>query len=202
LFAAPSSTERSISIAERAHIVAHSAAGPRGDSGVPASYRSEPANIVLLCPTCHTMADKSPDAYPKQLLLMKKAARAAAVARVGGTPIFGKREDARRAVEAVLERNTMIFHTSGPSAKDGSLPSTEAAEKWSRLVLEEIVPGNELIVAIVELNPHLATTSDRSAMELLRLHTRDLAEKHRGGPLTAPAIRFPKVAEQIFAGEL
>jgi hypothetical protein len=147
------------------------------------------------------MADKSPESYPAELLLAKKAARAKAVAAVGGTPIFEKREDARRAVEVVLERNSVIFHTVGPSAVDGSLPSTEAANKWSRLVLDYIVPGNELIVAIVDLNPHLATTSDRSAAELLRLHTKDLAEKHREGTLTASARRFPEVAEQIFVGE-
>jgi hypothetical protein len=147
------------------------------------------------------MADKSPESYPAELLLAKKAARAKAVATVGGTPLFEKREDARRAVEVVLERNRVNFDTVGPGAVDGSLPSTEAANKWSQLVLNYIVPGNELIVAIVDLNPHLATTSDRAAAELLRLHTKDLVEKHRGGSLTAPARRFPKAAEQIFAGE-
>jgi hypothetical protein len=147
------------------------------------------------------MADKSPERYPAELLLAKKAARSKAVAMVGGTPTFEKREDARRAVEAVLERNAVIFRNAGPDAVDGSLPSTEAANKWNRLVLEDIVPGNELIIAIVDLNPHLTTTSDRSAAELLRLHTKDLAEKHREGSVTAPARRFPQAAERIFGGE-
>jgi hypothetical protein len=147
------------------------------------------------------MADKSPERYPAERLLAKKAARAKAVAIVGGTPIFEKREEARRAVEFVLERNAVIFHTAGPNDVDGSLPSTEAANKWSRLVLEDIVPGNELIVAMVDLNPNLTTTSDRSAAELLRQHTKDLGEKHREGSLTAPARRFPQAAEQIFAGQ-
>jgi len=96
----------------------------------------------------------------------------------------------------------MIFRTSGPSADDGSLPSTEAANKWSRLVLEGIVPGNELIVGIVAMNPCLATASDRLAAELLRLHNKDLAEKHREGSITAPAQRFPEVADSIFLGEM
>jgi hypothetical protein len=202
LFFDSPSAGRSVSIAERAHIVAHSAVGPRGDRGVSADYRSNPANIVLLCPTCHTRVDKSPDAYPTELLLTKKTKRAEAVANIGGTPTFNTREDARRAVRAILERNEMIFHTAGPSADDGSLPSTEAANKWSRLILAEIAPGNELIVAIVAMNPRLTTASDRSAAELLRLHNKDLAEKHREGSLVASAQRFPKAAHSIFLEEM
>jgi hypothetical protein len=192
-------SNRSISIAERAHIVAHSASGPRGDSSVPSDYLSDPANIVLLCPTCHTTVDKAPDAYPPSLLLAKKATRAAAVARVGGVPIFDTREQARRAVENVLQENQAIFRTFGPDPLDGSMDSTEAAAKWSHVVLDEIVPGNDLIVAMVQVNPHLATPADAAAAELLRLHTQDLAAKHQGQEVTGPALRFPAAAEKIFA---
>jgi 5-methylcytosine-specific restriction endonuclease McrA len=198
LFADVASTDRSISIAERAHIVAHSASGPRGDSSVASDDLSDPANIVLLCPTCHTTVDKVPDAYPPSLLLAKKATRAAAVARVGGTPIFDTREQARRAVENVLQRNETIFRTFGPDPLDGAMASTEAAAKWSRVVLDEIVPGNELIVAMVQVNPDLATPADAAAAELLRLHTQDLAAKHRGQEMTGPALRFPAAAVKIF----
>jgi hypothetical protein len=199
LFADVAAANRSISIAERAHIVAHSASGPRGDTSVSSDYLSDPANIVLLCPTCHTTADKAPDAYPPSLLLAKKAARSAAVARVGGAPTFDTKQQARQAVENVLNRNNTIFRTFGPDPLSGSMESTEAAERWSQVVLDEIVPGNELIVAIVQMNPHLATSADVSAGELLRLHTQDLATKHRGEEMTGPALRFPEAAEKIFA---
>lgn len=187
-----------ITIAERAHVVAHSADGPRGDSQVPEQDRSDPANIVLLCPNCHTKVDKDTEAYAKDFLLARKAARAAAIAMIGGTPTFPDRATARRAVELILERNRIIFQTAGPD-RCGSLPSAEAATRWSQHVLEEIAPGNELIVAIVQVNGDLATPADRTAAELLRLHTNDLVAKHRGGPLIAPARRFPEVAEHIFA---
>ncbi len=52
------------------------------------------------------------------------------------------------------------------------------------------------------MNGDLATRADRAAAELLRLHTNDLAAKHRGEPLIAPARRFPETAERIFAEEL
>jgi hypothetical protein len=201
LFASGPLRGRSIPIAERAHIVAHSPEGPRGDPTVSAEHLRDPANIVLLCPTCHTKADKEPRAYPSAELLANKARRAGAVALIGGAPIFSSREQARHAVELVLERNGAAFRAFGPDTTDGSLGTTEQAAKWSERALDDIVPGNELIIAIVEMNPHLATSRDRSAAALLRLHTEDLSAKHRGGEITAPALRFPEVAVEIFAGE-
>lgn len=191
---------RSLSIAERAHIVAHSDKGPRGKASLPANSRSDPANIVLLCPTCHTIVDKAPTANPTDLLVSKKQTRAAAVARIGGVPTFATRSEARRAVETILDRNDTIFRTIGPDPLDGSLPSREAAAKWRDRVLQDIVPGNELIVAIVEMNPDLTTRVDRLAAEQLRLHVQDLASKHRCGKIIGPALRFPDAATCIFAG--
>lgn len=192
---------RSLSIAEQAHVVAHSEKGPRGEVSPPAGSRNDPANIVLLCPTCHTIVDKAPTAYPTDLLLGKKQTRAAAVAGIGGVPTFATRSEARRAVEAILDRNETIFRTIGPAPLDGSLPSRETAAKWRDRVLEDIVPGNELIVAIVEMNPDLTTRVDRLAAEKLRLHVQDLASKHQYGKIVGPALRFPEEATCIFTGD-
>lgn len=194
----PDST-RSISIAERAHVFAHSDLGPRADQGLTEEERSDPANIILLCPTCHTEVDKAPDQYPAQDLTARKAARKAAIALVGGTPVFDTRQEARQAVVRVLERNQVIFSNYGPNPDDGSFSSKEEADRWSRQVLDDVVPGNELVVAIVRMNEQLTTSEEREVAEHLRQHTRDLAEKHRGQPLTAPARRFPEAAENLFA---
>jgi hypothetical protein len=167
-----------------------------------ASARGDLANLVLLCSTCHIAVDKDPAAYPAELLLAKKRVRAIAVARIGGVPTFASRRDARDAVEAILDRNETIFSIMGPNPCDGSLPSAEAAAKWRERVLGDIVPGNELIVAIVEMNPNLTTRPDRTAAELLRLHTQDLARKHRSGEIVGPALRFPREAVDIFKGAI
>jgi hypothetical protein len=134
-------------------------------------------------------------------LISRKTARAAAVALVGGTPVFERRADARKAVKIILERNRLIFSAYGPDPDDGSIPSTEAAERWSRHVVDDIVPGNELIVAIVRINEPLTNVKDREAAELLRFHTLDLFEKHHGHPISAPARRFPVAVENLFSEE-
>jgi hypothetical protein len=137
---------RSISIAERAHIVAHSPAGPRGGATRSDPPIDDPANLVMLCPTCHTKVDKAPDEYSPAMLLELKSKRAAAVARIGGIVTFSSRADARAAVEVLLSQNRETFNRSGPDSDDGTFPTLEGAAQWRDLVLTEIIPRNELLV--------------------------------------------------------
>ncbi len=53
---------------EQAHIVAEEQDGPRGKSQLTLEQRNSYHNLVLLCPTHHTIIDKAPDEYPVELL--------------------------------------------------------------------------------------------------------------------------------------
>jgi hypothetical protein len=194
-------TGRSVPIAERAHIIAHSDDGPRPDTKVATAARDAPGNIVLLCPTCHTKADKAPEEYPAETLLRLKERRRHAVALLGGAPEYSSRQDAQTAVASLLAQARVAFETYGPSPDDGGLPTVEAAARWSEAVLETIVPAHELVVAIVENNHDLAQRRDVEAAERLRLHAVDLRNKHAGLPLIGPAMRFPVEANALFAEE-
>lgn len=201
LFPEAPSRKRSIPVAERAHIVAHSDDGPRADPALTDAERSHPENLVLLCPTCHTKVDKAPDAYPTALLRRLKQNRREAVARIGGTPVFPDRAAARAAAKQVLERNVLLFEQYGPDPEHGGTKSTEAAGVWAERVVSEIVPNNRVLIALVEVNSSLATSDDRVAAELLRQHTDDRERKHLGEDgITGPAARFPKAASQLFGG--
>ncbi len=188
---------RSIQVAERAHIIPHSPEGPRGDAARENVAVDDPANLVLLCPTCHTKVDKAADEYPVTALLDQKRRRAEAVARVGGVIVFSTREQARTAVVALLNANRASFETYGPGP-NGSLSTLEAAAKWRAVVLEELVPRNKLLVSSVELNAELASPTDRKVAAALNIHTADLEAKHRDDTLLAPARRFPADADNLF----
>lgn len=58
-------------LAERAHIIAHSENGARGDSLLQSINSYD--NLILLCPTCHTEIDKFPERYPSEKLHQIKA---------------------------------------------------------------------------------------------------------------------------------
>ena len=198
LFPTDPKNSRSIPIAERAHIVAHSVHGARGDHPLDPALRNDPENIILLCPNCHTKVDKAPDSYPVEELLRWKHCRRRAVNLIGGTPLFVDRQEARCATELILMRNRLLFDNYGPSPEDGSVESTERADVWSARVLDEIVPNNRVLIALVEVNENLTDTADRESAEVLRQHTDDLESKHMKGQVLGPAKRFPSQAELIF----
>lgn len=50
-------------LGEIAHVVAHEEDGPRGDEAYPTELRDRYDNLILLCPTHHTLVDKQPNTY-------------------------------------------------------------------------------------------------------------------------------------------
>lgn len=58
---------------EQAHIVAEEEDGPRGKSILNVGQRNSYHNLILLCPTCHTKIDKTPEDYPIELLHQLKS---------------------------------------------------------------------------------------------------------------------------------
>lgn len=191
----------SISIGELAHIIAHSDDGPRSSPAMKANERDGPENIVLLCPTCHTIVDKHPQDFPVEQLHLKKGQRKSAIEAIGGTATFNTRESARKAAQTLLRRNRILFEQYGPNPLDGSTDSVESAQAWSTRVIEEIVPNNRFLIALVMVNSDLATESECEAAELLRQHTDSLERKHRDDVLIAPVRRFPQEIESIFQGD-
>ncbi len=71
-------------LGEEAHIVAREDDGPRGDPGVPLSERNAYDNLILLCPTHHTLIDKEHGrSFPVDVLLAMKRAHEEIAARRG-----------------------------------------------------------------------------------------------------------------------
>lgn len=60
-------------IAQIAHIYASSDDGPRGKPDLTEAERDRPSNLLLLCPTHHTIVDKQHESYPAELLVQWKA---------------------------------------------------------------------------------------------------------------------------------
>src|SRR5262245_46188249 len=59
-------------LGEQAHIVAEEPSGPRGDSILTTAERNLYHNLLLLCPTHHTVIDKDTKGYPVERLHMIK----------------------------------------------------------------------------------------------------------------------------------
>ncbi len=54
--------------AKKAHIVAYSSGGPRGDHTADRAYINDLTNLMLLCPSCHDLVDGDPQTYSVTVL--------------------------------------------------------------------------------------------------------------------------------------
>jgi hypothetical protein len=70
-------------IGEVAHICAESEGGPRWDAKLSEARRRDFDNLLLLCPTCHTLVDKDSAAYKKSKLRKWKRDREARFEAIG-----------------------------------------------------------------------------------------------------------------------
>ena len=63
-----------IHLSEAAHIYPLAEKGPRGakSARMPIAKRNAPENLMLLCPTHHTLVDKAPNSFPVELLRAMK----------------------------------------------------------------------------------------------------------------------------------
>jgi HNH endonuclease len=95
----------SYNIGEMAHIIAHSGRGPRGQgqSG-PVTYE----NLILLCPSCHTTADKDPIGHPPELLRWKDD-HEKQIREAGASLQFGDVSALKLEVTRLLQENHRIW---------------------------------------------------------------------------------------------
>jgi hypothetical protein len=190
--------ERRITIAEMAHVVAASAAGPRGASDLGTVERSDPENVVLLCPTCHTIVDKAPEEFPVKLLLQWKEERRRMLALLLGVPKARDRTEARKLIAGPLRTNKLVWSEYGPEAPSSGHPDDESGSAWRRKVLETILPNNRRILAVFDLNGDLLTEDEIELVELFRQHLDDIEVRHLRGLAEPGARRFPSAVELIF----
>lgn len=187
-------------IGELAHIIPASTDGPRGEERpeLTGSERAQPENIVLLCPTCHSVVDKEPDTYPSEELRQWKVRSQAARAVAHGTPTFNSRTKARRFVERLLGANRVVFDLYGPRDE---LFDDSRAEQWRRHVSGTIIPNNRDLLRVLQANEGLLTGQEKVTAHIFAVHVQELEERHLRGDWTPGTTRFPSGMVSVLEGE-
>ena len=139
---------------EQAHIVARQAGGPRGQD---VSGSNSYENLVLLCPTCHTRIDKSPEGtYPVEMLLEWKTQHEAWVDGWSQCGKMASTTELMRFIVILLDENNHYFDAYGPksaiAAKD---PASSAYSIWTARKLDTLLPNNRKVVQALEVNAPL-----------------------------------------------
>jgi hypothetical protein len=184
-------------VGELAHIVPASDHGPRsGEStDLDSQGRAQPENVLVLCPTCHTVIDKDPGAYPVATLRSWKTSSQLLRSLTYGAPVFTSRGDARAAVEPLLTANRVVRDLYGPLT---DVFDDVRADQWSRQVQRVIVPNNLRILAIVNSNRRLLTPGESQTADLFAIHAEDLRARHEESDWTPGSVRFPAAMADLF----
>ncbi|MGH3564691.1 MAG: hypothetical protein ACRDRH_01380 [Pseudonocardia sp.] len=187
-------------IGELAHIIPASMEGPRADEGpeLKEGERALPENVVVLCPTCHSVIDKAPEEYPANVLRGWKRRSQEARAVAHGTPVFTLRSEAREFVEELLGANRAVFDLYGPL--DEVFDDTRA-EQWRRHVNDTIIPNNRTLLRVLQVNRGWLTGAGKATVHLFAVHVQELEERHLEGNWTPGSTKFPNAMESILEGE-
>lgn len=187
-------------IAEMAHVIPHGAEGPRHEERPAGEFEADSfENLILLCPTCHTIIDKDPDGYSRGTLLGWKNNHLAALALRQGIRAYDERCQIRDAVAAAMAENRAVWKEFAPI--DGLSfeynPESEAAKTWGQRMRSVILPNHFRIQAIVKANLHHITEVERETFARYQEHVRGLSERHICGDVGG-AIRYPADMDEIF----
>jgi hypothetical protein len=187
-------------IAEMAHVIPHGDEGPRHRERPVGVFQADSfENLILLCPTCHTIVDKDPEGFSRGTLLGWKSNHLAALAHKQGIRAYQERGQVRQAVAAAMAENKAVWNEFAPS--EGSRfeydPESETAKTWEQRVRGVILPNHFRIQAIVRANSHHMTDREQEAFAQYQEHVRGLSERHVCG-VAGAAIRYPAAMDGIF----
>jgi HNH endonuclease len=138
-------------VGEMAHVIAKKENGPRGRTG---GGDDTYANLILLCPTHHTLVDKAPEAtFPEAMLLQWKTDHEGAIERSLASPLFPDRAGLAAYIQRLLIENHTCWATYGPESKEATRNSNSTAGRiWQFRKLSFIVPNNRRIILAIHAN--------------------------------------------------
>lgn len=187
-------------IAEMAHVIPHGEKGPRHEDRPDHAFDPDSFdNLILLCPTCHTIIDKDAEAYPRSKILSWKNEHLVHLAVKQGIKRYEDRAEVRGVIAARLAENRTIWESLAPvDGKEFDYdPEADTAKVWTQRMRSVILPNHYWIKSIIEANGHLVTDAEQEIIAQYMEHIRGLTERHIGD-VDGSASRFPKGMEEIF----
>jgi hypothetical protein len=188
-----------VRLAEVAHIVAASDAGPRGDERVGSEELIGFDNLILLCPNCHTIVDRAPAEFPVERMRQWKSEHETQLRSLLEVKRFDTRAEALVELRRLLASGRVAHATYGPGSPASAHP--ESAATWRREVTEVILPNNTRVSALFELNASLLRSEEFEAVGQFDAHRRGLEARHLGVDVGVAAPRFPAAVAHVFSDD-
>ncbi len=185
-------------IEELAHIIGQKKEGPRGENELSLSERNEFDNIILLCPTCHTIIDKNPLLYPINTLKKWKRGHQESIENLFITPKFDTREKARKYVQPLLMENKAVFDRFGPYSENAFNDPMATELEWERQSLQKLIPNNRKIESVISQCLDLLSEEEMKLFIQFKLHREGFEYNKLSGDVNTIVPTFPVGIENIF----
>jgi hypothetical protein len=189
-----------VRLGEVAHIVAASVEGPRGDTEVREHELVSYANLLLLCPTCHTIVDGAPREYTTDILRRWKVDHESRLTEILGVARYETRDQAHAQLVRLLQANRVVWERYGPESREAWKP--EMAATWSTEVKDVILPNNARIGRLLEVNAALLSPDEQQTVAEFSAHSRAFELRHLAGVVNVAAPRFPDGLNTVFSASL
>ena len=131
------STQAPLNIGEKAHIVAFSANGPRGDADDRPSEINGIDNLMLLCPDCHMLVDSDVDRFPVSELRRFKS----------------EHESDVRVLQSLMRSNTLATTIIRFTAPIGGKPAEIPTEHLHRAIFPNRPRSSPLDISLSDSTP-------------------------------------------------
>jgi hypothetical protein len=174
--------------------------GPRGTAGADGDDSYE--NLILLCPTHHTLVDKAPQSYPADLMLSWKRNHETRVASALSSPSFQTLRELYAFAKRRLAENEHLWKQFGPeSTPAANNMLSSSAQYWMLRKLDTVCPNNRRIINA--FLSHESMVPEEAWREFVRFKAHaeafEASAYERGDRDAVP--RFPKAfAEALEAG--
>ena len=170
------------SIGEIAHILPHSESGD-------ASLN----NLLLLCPTCHTMIDKNRPDWSISILEAWHLQRQEEIRRRFAKQCDSFRE-LEKLVQPILQQNARIFANYGPTEDNSSVAARRSL--WLKFEPKLIV-NNQKLLHLFEANMRLFHRENQQTIKEFQLHVAEfVATRNTGFP--DRVVLFPRDINAMF----
>ena len=191
-------------IGEMAHICGDKPAANRHEPSQSAQQRDDYANLILLCPTHHSLVDEPENEalYPASVLTEMKARHEARISGLLEQPKIDTKQRLALAILPLVEENRQSWQQYGPLSELARRePHNEAAHAvWMSERLSVIVPNNRKILAMLEANAAFFASSEMGALMAMRLHLRSYERWVRDDIPYSAVRRFPAEFDALIRG--
>lgn len=191
-------------LGEMAHICGDKPGANRHDASQTPQQRDDYSNLILLCPTHHTLIDRNENegVYPADALHHMKTAHETFVLKImdGGQGMG--RKQVLSEILALLEENRQSWSQYGPLSELAmSQPNSDAAHAvWVSERLSIIVPNNRKISSILKAHRAVFEQGEHEPIAQFLIHARSYERWVEDEIPYAAVVRYPAAFEAAIRG--